>query len=62
VKTIHSCRIDDTLRDEEIDTFLADYAEIVMGHGLQIACREGKLVVEKVPVDQGDPLALFSRR
>ena len=60
MKRIISHRIASDQRDIEIHDFCEDYYHLVMGHGYLIVSRDGKLIVERVPTDQDDPLAMLT--
>ncbi len=57
MRRIISHRIADDQRAIEIHDFSEDYYHLVRGHGYQIVARDGKLVIERVPIGQDDPLA-----
>ena len=60
MKRIISHRIESEQRDIETHDFCEDYYHLVMGHGYQIVSRDGKLIVERVPTDQDDPLGALT--
>ena len=62
MKTIISPRVAHGLYDEEVDYFLANYADLVRGHALHLVCGENGLTVERLPKDQSDPLAALAPR
>ena len=62
MKTIISPRVAHGLYDEEVDYFLANYADLVRGHALHFVCGKNGLTVERLPKDQDDPLAALARR